>query len=1025
MKLVRAGLSVLFLLGFAARARAGALIVGPELAVDPGHPTPASSGAPVAISCAGSRCLLVWSEIDYTTQYPSQLNTLFYVRLDAATGAPLDPVGRPLELANGAAVDVKLACTLDSCAIGYTRRGYDGAAWSPADAVLRRVRLSDGAVLDPTAIALGDTSGEQVMTGVDCVGDHCYAAWTNVAETPHFIRGTRFDKATGAVASATGVAMAKMSTSTWKGDLACERDRCLLVYTGDAFDPSQYSARGRLLTLSTGVGDANEIQLFGLPAVDCTTTGCVVATYYETSTSSMVFGVDPEIGTSTPSQVIADVRLSGVTCRGDACAVTGASSLDPRSGVAVHLRVPAAVDTTPVALGDFAGPVPPMVGCATAGCVAVWLRSQGQGVSAIMAHPFDLRTVAAGAEVQVDHVLDASLDDASCGQLGCLIAWTEQSATLAPSYGYDSDVHLGRWDRRTQRVVAEHVLAGIYLPFVEVACGASRCLVVWRDPDYPSASWHFGIYDLATDAFAALSTPGATTYGSVACGGNSCLVAQQINTPIGTDVAVTRVALDTGAVSAVAAPFAMDGDDGAPQIACGASRCLVTWAHGTTEYALRIGRDSDEALGAPVVMQTGFQAASGLACSGDTCLLAWVAPLVRAQRISLATGAVIDGTPITVGDGTSAGYSVYAAAIGADFLVSWYAIGGTGAAASHSAVVGRVIAATGATPEGTAGVPLYAAGWHEGGGYGLPIPDGDGHALVVYSRPVESRMRVRLRRVTGGPLGQGASCDAAGGCANGLCVDGVCCNRACGGASDCQACSVVAGALVDGICGAVVAGTVCRAAAGACDVAETCDGVATSCPGDGFAQSGTTCRASEGGCDPAETCAGGAQCPADQHAADSVACSDGRACDGAEACQAGDCAPTVSLDCDDADPCTSDRCDDGTGCTHQLVCAPDAGVPDAGVPDAGVPDAGVPDASMRPDAQPAPDAQLPPDALPAPDALLAPDAAPAIETPSGGCGCTASGPRAGDGLVIGLAFLAFTRSTRRRRATRSGDGPRG
>jgi hypothetical protein len=61
-----------------------------------------------------------------------------------------------------------------------------------------------------------------------------------------------------------------------------------------------------------------------------------------------------------------------------------------------------------------------------------------------------------------------------------------------------------------------------------------------------------------------------------------------------------------------------------------------------------------------------------------------------------------------------------------------------------------------------------------------------------------------------------------------------------------------------------ISGFECRASAGICDVAETCDGVGTTCPTDVFAPNTTVCRASTGGCDTAESCTGtGATCPAD------------------------------------------------------------------------------------------------------------------------------------------------------------------
>jgi hypothetical protein len=83
------------------------------------------------------------------------------------------------------------------------------------------------------------------------------------------------------------------------------------------------------------------------------------------------------------------------------------------------------------------------------------------------------------------------------------------------------------------------------------------------------------------------------------------------------------------------------------------------------------------------------------------------------------------------------------------------------------------------------------------------------------------------------PLPNGAGCKLAGDCLSGFCTDGVCCDSACGeGAGDCQACSVVAGAAIDGVCGPALAGTTCRHATSSCDAVEICDGASLACPDD-------------------------------------------------------------------------------------------------------------------------------------------------------------------------------------------------
>jgi len=93
----------------------------------------------------------------------------------------------------------------------------------------------------------------------------------------------------------------------------------------------------------------------------------------------------------------------------------------------------------------------------------------------------------------------------------------------------------------------------------------------------------------------------------------------------------------------------------------------------------------------------------------------------------------------------------------------------------------------------------------------------------------------------------GDVCAAGDICGSGFCVDGVCCDSACGNGdpTDCQACSIAAGAMVDGECAPLAMGTECRTSSGPCDTAETCDGT-MQCPADTNAPDGTACP--EGTC---------------------------------------------------------------------------------------------------------------------------------------------------------------------------------
>lgn len=110
-----------------------------------------------------------------------------------------------------------------------------------------------------------------------------------------------------------------------------------------------------------------------------------------------------------------------------------------------------------------------------------------------------------------------------------------------------------------------------------------------------------------------------------------------------------------------------------------------------------------------------------------------------------------------------------------------------------------------------------------------PIPCGSGCPANTYCGGMYCAAKKPL----------GAPCGAATECTSSFCADGVCCNTACGGA--CDACSVAAGALVNGTCALLGTSRVCRAAANSCDVEERCTGSSPDCPANAFAMSGASC----------------------------------------------------------------------------------------------------------------------------------------------------------------------------------------
>ncbi len=206
--------------------------------------------------------------------------------------------------------------------------------------------------------------------------------------------------------------------------------------------------------------------------------------------------------------------------------------------------------------------------------------------------------------------------------------------------------------------------------------------------------------------------------------------------------------------------------------------------------------------------------------------------------------------------------------------------------------------------------------------------DGD-HSLLVYAggdqSPGVRSLRIQGQIVTFRVTGHGCSVDAE--CKSGFCVDAVCCESGCGGGStsDCQACSVAAGAAVDGHCGAANAGVVCRPSTGVCDVADSCDGVNLGC-GDAVASSTTVCRPSVGLCDAEETCTGSSpSCPGDRVASSSVVCRDASGlCDKAEKCTGASAVCPADLAADKGTLCraASGVCDVAETCTGASTSCP-------------------------------------------------------------------------------------------------------
>jgi len=184
---------------------------------------------------------------------------------------------------------------------------------------------------------------------------------------------------------------------------------------------------------------------------------------------------------------------------------------------------------------------------------------------------------------------------------------------------------------------------------------------------------------------------------------------------------------------------------------------------------------------------------------------------------------------------------------------------------------------------------------------------------------------IRVDRIDGPPqcgngfVEPGETCDggdaADWGCCSSSCMllsAGVVCRPGVGSCDEAETCDGVASSCPSDDRDAL-AGTVCRAAVGPCDVEEVCDGILGTCPSDAVAPAGTVCREAAGSCDVSEVCDGGTACPVDRYLPARRVCRKATdSCDVSERCSGTDALCPV-------DARRSDRDFDGV-CDQRDVC---------------------------------------------------------------------------------------------------------
>ncbi|MDQ3033427.1 MAG: hypothetical protein M3Y87_13495, partial [Myxococcota bacterium] len=401
-----------------------------------------------------------------------------------------------------------------------------------------------------------------------------------------------------------------------------------------------------------------------------------------------------------------------------------------------------------------------------------------------------------------------------------------------------------------------------------LASNGTDFLAVWQD-DRDGVNAIYGVRisgatGMPLDAPALLISAGGRSerFPAVAWNGTHWLVvwwdARSGAAIYGARVSAAGALIDPTGLALVGSPAGIDGNY--IDVASDGAGWLVVWrdyrASTNTIYGMRVS-----AAGAPLDVAGGFAIGTGanfryyprVAYGLGQYIVAWLDYRsgsnydLYASRVSSA-GAVLDPAGIAVesGPGSIGGQAIDVGASATDLLVAYN---------QSSVRVARVSPSTGAVLGDTSvGTNAYYLSLATGDGVGhllgnvsttlrltrfdaagadIDVPDVTvsttaasnqpgaidtvpGRALIAYSTydstPGVTAMRVVTRTIDTDPLGATCSNDLQ--CESGSCVDGVCCNSACGGGAtnDCQACSVAAGAAVDGTCGPRTMGAACRGA---------------------------------------------------------------------------------------------------------------------------------------------------------------------------------------------------------------------
>lgn len=874
----------------------------------------------------------------------------------ATTGEVLDPHG--IIVAEGAEVDVfYMTLAADRLLIVWADSTVGSAGLRA-----KRLDTTTGTVLDATPIEVIRVSP---IHGFDVASDGTdFLVAVRSYESVSAVRVT----GAGTVLDTTPISVLTTGSQASSLALGFANGRYVLAYRRSAYEirALRIGTDGSIadptpLLIATPTGDL----LWWPPAMAASGTGLVLAwtertmasgpTPAEESVWAMRFDDDGALGVSTPVRAHGPTTTTfptdiDVASDGVRTVLTWQEGTSGTRDVLAARLSPAGVllDAAPIAVAPAARyPANPIVAASPSGTLCAW-----------------------GGDVTGPAYLEARRmrDDGSFIDAAPFAIAHASNGELQPVVAFGGGVYLVAWnDTRNQRTN----LADIY------AARLAADGTVLDAMAFPIAN------DVAAESVDDIAFDGT----------HFLIVFTRIDPSDGTkDVYARRVAADGSLPDA--APFPLvsaPGNQERASVAFDGTTHLLGWMDGrTAAFEVWAGRFAPDgtAVGSPAVIHgTNRNYDVEVEFAGGVYLVGYRYRALAATTDSHAAvrvrpdGTIVDTTPIALPGRESlvllAGSTGFIALgsvnitgpTGTVFAKSVPVSGAPGATRTLRSISGTLRSAAGAydgsdwyaiVTEVSTAIPFHVVGITMDAS-GTPLPGGEfevtaatssfrasmasarlGRSLLAYSRLVAEapygRDRVRAR-VIGDGLGAalGAACAGPAECASGFCVDGVCCDESCGTSdpADCQACSVSAGATMDGTCTALAAGVACRVAVGDCDIGETCDGTSRACPPDVRAGSDRICRPAVSVCDIEERCDGSlSTCPSDELVPDGTLCSDGLTCNGDEACSAGTCVVGSALDCDDDDVCTADTCAEPDGCSHAEIagcCRADLDCDDADV----------------------------------------------------------------------------------------------